>query len=151
MMEGAGNEWVSTGGTGSAVFNRLKEGNYILHVRPKSDGVIGKEAALPFSIRPPWYRSFLAYSIYTFSVVGFISLGGWLITFLQRRENTRLEKLVAQRTGELKESNLVLANQVEEIRMLSQAIAQSPVGVIIATPDNSIVFCQPARRTIDRI
>jgi PAS domain S-box-containing protein len=143
MMEGAGNEWVSTGGTGSAVFNRLKEGNYILHVRPKSDGVIGKEASLAFSVRPPWYRSVFAYSIYVFSVIGMVSFGAWLITFLQRRENTRLEKLVALRTGELKESNLMLASQVEEIRMLSQAIAQSPVGVIIVTPDDTIVFANP--------
>ncbi len=143
LMEGDGTEWVSAGGSGSAVFNRLKEGKYILHVRPKSDGVLGQETSLAFSIQPPWYRSILAYSVYAFSLFGVATFGGWLITILQRRENARLEKIVAQRTAELKESNLLLASQVEEIRMLSQAITQSPVGVVIATPDNTIVFANP--------
>src|SRR6185295_14425527 len=67
----------------------------------------------------------------------------WLITYLQRNKNARLENLVTQRTGELRESNLLLAKQVEEIRMLSQAIGQSPVSVIITKPDDTIVFANP--------
>ena len=143
MLEGAGNEWVSNGATGSAVFNRLKEGHYVLRVRPRSGEVIGTEASLPFTILPPWFRSPLAYVIYVVSAIATILFSLWLITYLQRSKNTRLEKLVAQRTGELRESNLLLAQQVEEIRMLSQAIGQSPVSVIITKPDNAIVFANP--------
>jgi PAS domain S-box-containing protein len=143
MLEGAGNEWVLLGGTGSAVFNRLKEGHYKLHVRPRAGDTLGREATLAFSIRPPWFRSPLAYLIYALSLIGIVLFAAWLITYLQRRENARLEKIVAQRTGELRESNLLLASQVDEIRMLSQAIGQSPVSVIITKPDSTIVFANP--------
>ncbi len=143
MLEGAGNEWVSTGGTGSAVFNRLKEGAYVLHVRPRSRDSLGSEVTLAFSILPPWFRSPLAYFIYALSALGFIAFTAWLLTYLQRRETDRLERIVTQRTTELKESNLLLANQVDEIRMLSQAIAQSPVAVILTKPDGQIVFANP--------
>src|ERR1700684_1254508 len=46
------------GGGGSAAFNRLKEGDYVFHVRPVSGGVIrGSEALLRFTVRPPWFRT----------------------------------------------------------------------------------------------
>lgn len=143
MLEGAGSEWVSNGATGSAVFNRLKEGRYVLHVRPRSGDVIGTEASLSLTVRPPWFRSTLAYVTYGVSTFASILFSLWLITYLQRNKNARLENLVAQRTGELRESNLLLAKQVEEIRMLSQAIGQSPVSVIITKPDDTIVFANP--------
>jgi len=143
MLEGAGNEWVSTGGTGSAVFNRLKEGSYTLHVRPLSGELVGTEATLEFSIRPPWFRTSLAYALYTLSAFGVALLAIWLVTYLQRRENARLESIVTQRTAELRDSNLLLANQVDEIRTLSQAIGQSPVSVVITKPDGTVVFANP--------
>jgi PAS domain S-box-containing protein len=142
-LEGAGSEWAPVGGGGSAVFNRLKEGSYVLHVRPTSGGVAGAEATLAFSIRPPWFRSPLAYATYGVSAVALVLLIGRLLSYLQRRENARLELLVAQRTRELNASNDRLASQVEEIRMLSQAIEQSPVAVFITKPDGTIEFANP--------
>jgi PAS domain S-box-containing protein len=141
MLEGG--PWIAAGSGGTAVFNRLKEGKYVLHVRPRAGDEPGREATVGFAIRPPWFRSPLAYVLYSGSALGLVGLAAWLITFLQRRENVRLENLVARRTVELKESNQLLARQVEEIRMLSQAIEQSPVGVFITQPDSTVVFANP--------
>ncbi len=142
-LEGAESDWTSAGSAGSAAFNRLKEGNYILHVRPRSHLGSGNEAALAFSIRPPWYRTTFAYFAYALSGVVLLFSLAWVSSFLERRETTRLEQLVSQRTRELNASNDRLAHQVEEIRMLSQAIDQSPVSVFITRPDGTIVFANP--------
>jgi PAS domain S-box-containing protein len=139
-LEGSGADWVSAGGGGSTAFNRLKEGRYILHVRPRSAGETGDETTLSFTIRPPWFRTNIAYLTYGLLAFGFIFVAGRVSSFLERRENSRLERLVAQRTRELNASNNQLAGQVEENRMLSQAVEQSPVAVFITTLDGAIAF-----------
>ncbi len=139
MLEGAGRDWTPAGSSGSAVFNSLGEGRYVLRVRPRAGNVVGEEASLAFTINPPWYRSGGAYIGYVLAVLGLV----WVIALLQRRENARLEQLVAQRTKELNDTNSRLANQVEEIRLLSQAIEQSPVAILITNPAGVIVFGNP--------
>ncbi len=143
QLEGSASEWISAGSAGSAAFSHLKEGHYVLHVRPRAGTEIGAEATLAFSILPPWYRTTIAYVTYSLSALGFVLLAVWLSTLLERRENARLEHLVAERTGELSQSNLQLANQVEEIRILTRAIIQSPIAVFITTPDGTIEFINP--------
>ncbi len=105
MLEGAGTPWVSTGTVGSASFNRLKEGNYVFRVRPKAGSeVIGEEARLAFTIRPPWFRTKLAWAVYVATAIGLFAFAAWLSSYLQRRENDRLERLVGERTRELRAS-----------------------------------------------
>ena len=142
-LEGSGQDWVSSGSAGSTVFNGLAEGNYVLQVRPNSQGTPGAVSSVSFSIRPPWYRTFPAYAAGALLLLGAVFAIGWLFTYLQRQEKIRLENLVARRTRELNESNVRLAAQVDEIRTLSQAIQQSPVGVLIIKPEGSIVFANP--------
>lgn len=105
MLEGAGSQWVSTGTVGSASFNRLKEGDYVFRVRPKAGSdVIGEEARLAFTVRPPWFRTKLAWAVYASTAIGLVAFAAWLSSFLQRRENDRLERLVGERTRELSAS-----------------------------------------------
>ncbi len=143
QLEGTGAEWVSVGTVGSAAFNRLAAGDYVLHVRPSVGGQLGEASSFAFSILPPWYRTTYAYVAYALSAFGLVLLAGRVSSYLQRRENVRLERLVAQRTRELNATTERLASQVEEIEILSQAIAQSPVAVFIAKPDGTIVFANP--------
>ncbi len=105
LLEGAGSQWVSTGTIGSASFNRLKEGDYVFRVRPVAGGTLrGDEARLAFTIRPPWFRTRLAWVAYVLTAVGLVSFAGWLSSYLQRRENDRLEQLVGERTQALRAS-----------------------------------------------
>jgi PAS domain S-box-containing protein len=142
-LDGADPDWVQVGGAGSAIFNHLKEGHYVLRVRPHAGDQAGIEATLAFSVLPPWFRSTFAYVAYFATGLGTIVLAVWLSTVLQRRKSARLERLVEQRTKELNESNAQLAAQVADIRMLSQAVEQSPVSILITKPDGTIVFANP--------
>ena len=126
LLEGAGTQWVQMGGVGSAAFNRLKEGDYVFHVRPVSGGLTrGSEAVLRFTVRPPWFRTTLAWIIYGSATLGLFIFVTWLTSFLQRRENERLEQLVAKRTAELEATNAQLGRQITETTEKSAALAAS--------------------------
>jgi PAS domain S-box-containing protein len=142
-LEGTGEDWLQVGSTGSAFFNRLKEGRFVMHVRPVSAGQAGAESTLDFSVLPPWYRTTSAYL--AFGLLGLcVAFAALLLpSTLHRRQRTRLEALVQQRTRELNESNARLARQLQEIKALSQAIEQSPVGVRIERLDGTIEFANP--------
>lgn len=103
-LEGGGDKWLPAGAVGVAYLNRLEEGRYTLHVRPRSGQTLGLEATLTFSVLPPWYRTGLAYGLYALTGVVLIALiaGGWMA--LGRREKRRLELLVRKRTAELERS-----------------------------------------------
>ncbi len=104
MLEGGSAQWTSTGGVGSAAFNRLKEGRYVFHVRPVSGVMIGAEAQLAFTVRPPWFRTPLAWGLYVLGALGTIALAAWYPSYRQRRQREYLAQLVDERTGELKAS-----------------------------------------------
>jgi signal transduction histidine kinase/CheY-like chemotaxis protein len=120
MLEGGNTQWSSTGSAGSASFNRLKEGNYVFHVRPVSGARIGEEARLVFTVRPPWYRTTLAWILYVLCALGTIAFISWLFSYLERRETERLARVVDERTRELKASE-------ERYRQLNAELEQRVV------------------------
>lgn len=125
-LEGSNAQWTSTGTAGSAAFNGLKEGNYVFHVRPLSDSsVLGTEAILAFTVRPPWYRTPLAWSLYIAGGLGLLGLVFWLLTYLERSKKVQLEQLVEKRTGELNVTNQQLSRQIAETLEKSSALAAS--------------------------
>jgi signal transduction histidine kinase len=118
LLEGATDQWVSTGIVGSASFNGLKEGRYVFHVRPVTAGVPGKEARMAFSVRPPWFRAWWAWVIYVITAITLVLSIVWFNSYLERRERERLERLVAERTAEL-------GQQVKETLEKSAALGAS--------------------------
>jgi signal transduction histidine kinase/ActR/RegA family two-component response regulator len=124
-LDGATDRWASTGSVGSASFNRLKEGGYVFRVRPVMAGVPGREARLAFTVRPPWFRTELAWAIYIIALAGLVLSAAWIFSYVERREKVRLERVVAERTAELNATNRQLGSQVEETREKTGALAAS--------------------------
>ncbi len=125
QLDGAASDWVATGVVGSAVFNRLKEGAYVFRVRPLLDGTAGEEARIAFAIAPPWFRTHTAYALYTVAALAFIGLVAWYATWRERRDKSRLERLVAQRTAELNNANRQLAANMDETLQQASALRAS--------------------------
>lgn len=116
MLEGAGKFWVPAGINGVAAFNQLSEGSYVFRVRPRAGGLVGEEVALAFVIRPPWYRTPIAFFVYAALIISLVFFAVWVSSFLQRREKMRLEHLVEIRTNELRDTNERLECQASELR-----------------------------------
>ena len=114
MLEGAGREWVPTGASGTAVYTRLKEGDYRLRVRPRAGALLGEEATLAITVLAPWYRTPWAYAGFALSALGFAGGVVWYGTARQRREKARLACEVAARTAELHDTNRQLLDQIDQ-------------------------------------
>lgn len=142
-LEGGRAGWMPLRSSGSIAFKDLREGRYRLHVRPQSGTTLGTEATVEFAIRPPWYRTLSAYVAFCVVGLGLTLVGGRLTFVLQRRKNTQLERLVAERTRELHASNERLAAQLEQNQILSKAIEQSPAAIYIVDRQDRIIFANP--------
>jgi PAS domain S-box-containing protein len=150
QLSGADGGWVSTGGTGSITFNHLDPGGYQVHVRPLLGRQTGEEARLDFSILAPWYRTRLAYFVFSIGVLGALNTVIWLGVYLSRREQMRLERLVSIRTGELErqiqettEKAAALRASEEHFRRLSDN-APDIIYRVRVVPDVGYDYVSPA-------
>jgi len=119
-LDGNGGSWTPVGANGTAAFNRLKEGKYLLHVRPQTGGVVGQETTLALTVLSPWYRTTGAYVAYVAGAIGVILLATWVAVLITRREKRRLQDELARRTQQVDE----LATRL--VRVNEEALASRP-------------------------
>jgi serine phosphatase RsbU (regulator of sigma subunit) len=98
------------------VFTNLLEGSYIFKVKAKNAyGHMSSESTFVFTILPPWYRSIWAVILYMVLFLLFVYSG---IRINSRRliaKNRKLEEIILDRTQEIKQKNVVLVHQKQEI------------------------------------
>ncbi len=104
-------------------YTNLPEGSYTFKVRARNAfDYVGFENEYQFSITPPWYRTWWAYS----GVIVLIGLMVYAIIFIRSRqlrvEKRKLEEQVNERTAELKESQGRLIEQ-QKLASLGQLTA----------------------------
>ena len=97
------------------VFNTtgLREGGYTLRVRARdARGALSAEAAIEITVRPPWYRTPLAYAVYFLAFVGFV----WGVSAWRLREHQRKLDAARVRTRRLERFNVRLHAVNERLR-----------------------------------
>lgn len=113
--------WTSLG-TGSLLsFPRLREGSYRLDVRvANAQGPIGRPTSFEFEILPPWHRTVPAYALY--GLVGALAVFGLVRWSVQRtyRRNLALEKIVQERTDQLKATMQKLNDETRNAATLAE-------------------------------
>jgi signal transduction histidine kinase len=117
---GMNESWASIDGSALSLRN-LREGNYHLQVRVASTRASSEIVSnYDFEILPPWYRSRLAYII--FATAFLLALAGlirWSV-YLERRRNRALEKVVHERTGQLKVAMTKLSEETRKAATLAE-------------------------------
>lgn len=97
-------------------FNNLLEGDYTFKVRAKNVyGKISSESSFSFNIQPPWYRTIWSYLLYLILFIVLIYLGMRINSRRLIAKNKKLEAIILDRTQEIKQKNIVLEHQKEEI------------------------------------
>jgi len=125
FLEGENRDWAPVGSTGIITFSKLREGSYVLHVRPRTLHGAGEEISISFAITPPWYRSLGAYVTYLATFLALVGLSIRTALFLQHRDRERLESVVVHRTAQLNETNRRLAEQVNRTIIKAQELQVS--------------------------
>ncbi|MBK9514003.1 MAG: response regulator [Flavobacteriales bacterium] len=102
-LEGFDSDWIVAGHDRSAVYTNLDPGTYTFHVRGDNrDGVWDTEGtAFKLVVLPPWWRTWWAYALYVFALVGGVLLYIRIRTKGLNRQKEMLERTVAERTAAL--------------------------------------------------
>ncbi len=120
-MEYGANSWSVESADSLLTLPQLEEGNYRLTVQ-LHDGAdpIGSPIVTAFTIRPPWYRSPLAYFAYWSSAL-LVCLGAvaWGVGRAKRKHDY-LEQLVRERTDELRATMAKLTDEARTSATLAE-------------------------------
>jgi len=124
MLEGFDDDWVYCGTEREARYTNISPGKYIFRVKgSNNDGIWNEEgASIRLRVKPPWYRTLLAYMVYVIAlsllVLGYVRRK----TYLLKKENEILERKVKERTSVIEEqkeeimaANSELEEQKEEV------------------------------------
>lgn len=105
-LENYDNNWREVGNVRTAYYYNLPPGDYIFRVKAANSSGVWNEigTSVAFSITPPWWRTWWAYTLYAI----FFMLGVFLIDRFQRKRLLEKERALA------KEKELVHAREIEK-------------------------------------
>ncbi|MBN1938110.1 MAG: GGDEF domain-containing protein [Candidatus Aminicenantes bacterium] len=139
-LEGYEDDWSSWSRWSTRPFSNLSEGSYVFLVEARD--LYGKSegsAAYHFVILPPWYRTWPAYLGYALLVLAAVA---GIVTIYNRRlikEKIRLERLVNEKTRQLKDAALTdPLTGLRNRRFLSE-ILQGQLNTYVAHREYSLV------------
>ena len=144
FLEGSDENWSLWNKDAKATYTNLREGNYTFKVKARN--IYGNESTIAyykFSISPPWYRTILAWILYS---ILFVALIWVLVRWNTRRliaEKEELEKIVKERTAEVVAQKDEIEVQNEKISIQNEEIKSSihyasRIQSAILTPDEQI-------------
>jgi ligand-binding sensor domain-containing protein/serine phosphatase RsbU (regulator of sigma subunit) len=116
MLVGSDEDWSPLTNDNKATYNNLSNGDYAFKV--KSTGIANKWSEIyeyPFSIRPPWYRTYWAYGFYVIAFLGIIVGFNNVRTRQLKLRQQELEKTVEERTAEVVEQKELIEEKQKEI------------------------------------
>ncbi|MCE3226171.1 MAG: protein serine/threonine phosphatase [Bacteroidetes bacterium] len=132
------------------IFSSLHEGDYTFHLKARnafSNDI--KEISFSFTVLPPWYRTWWAYTIYIIIFILFVYIIVRLNTRRLKAQNIKLEGVIKQRTATIEEQVHLLADQKKEITdsiNYAQRIQESVLPSfkeINSVYTNGFIFFQP--------
>lgn len=126
LLVGSDDTWSLWSKKTEATYTNLREGNYTFKVKARN--IYGTESSVAeykFTIAPPWYRTILAWILYS---ILFIVLIWILVRWNTRRliaEKEELEKIVKERTAEVVAQKDEIEVQKEKISLQNEEIKSS--------------------------
>lgn len=116
-LEGFDREWTDWNNETRREYTNLPSGYYTFRVRTRDVYTrVGEEAAFSFSIAPPWYATLPAYLVYLLFFGLFVMMVvRWRTSSLERKKS-ELEETVKERTREIEEDRILIADQAEKLK-----------------------------------
>lgn len=119
FLEGFDKKWSAWSNESKKGYTNLPPGKYVFHVKAKDlfDNE-SKEVTYEFSIKPPWYRTNLAYIFYLAALLVLVYI---IVKFSNKRlidAKMRLEHLVELRTREIGQQKMEIEKEKEKSEKL---------------------------------
>ncbi|MFD3003038.1 two-component regulator propeller domain-containing protein [Pontibacter toksunensis] len=125
-LEGIDKDWVYSGTRRIANYTNVPPGTYTFLIKgSNNDGVWNEEGkSVPIIIHPPWWRTGLAYILYTILIIGSI----WAFVYYRSRnllrQKRQLESQVATRTAEVEHQKEELQVALEDLKATQAQLVQ---------------------------
>tara|TARA_R110000868_G_scaffold21640_12_gene89868 strand:- start:5665 stop:8541 length:2877 start_codon:yes stop_codon:yes gene_type:complete len=121
QLEPFDGSWSNWSRTTVKEYTNLHEGNYLMKVKVKSSlGVASDEAVCAFSISPPWYRHYLAYSAYFILILVAIYALSLRVKMKIRKDKyyATLEqrKLYLEKESKIRKEQYQLEKEIEKLK-----------------------------------
>ena len=126
FLEGLDENWSSITDKPEATYSDLPNGTYTFKVKAvNSEGYWSKEMSYSFTINPPWWRTWWAYSSYVLIfLVSLWSFIRWRQSAL-KKEKILLEEKVAIRTHELQDEKEKVESTLSELKATQEQLIES--------------------------
>ncbi len=120
-------------------YTNLREGDYVFHVQAINVyDQESREAVYRFSIKPPWYRSVVAYLLYVAGIFAVIYIGVRLYVRKLKVDKQKLEKIVQERTAEINQQKEEIEAQAEELSRVNKELQK--LSLVASKTDNAVII-----------
>ncbi|WP_157558329.1 triple tyrosine motif-containing protein [Microscilla marina] len=126
-LEGLEKSWSNWSKEQKKEYTNLREGTYTFQVRCKNVyGTISSVDTYTFTILPPWYRTWWAYTLYL--LIGVSLTVGASMSYNQyrsrqlRKRNRELEQTVALRTEEISGQKAEITQQATQLKVTNESL-----------------------------
>ena len=137
-LEGFDDEWSNWDTKTERGYTNLDHGHYTFKVKEKNIyGIESEEIQYELSIKPPFYKTLVAYFFYMVLAVFIIIVIVKIYTRRLELEKIRLEQIVKERTEEVVKQKDEIEKQRDEIADKNRSITDS-IGNVIARGDTEI-------------
>ncbi|PLX17381.1 MAG: hypothetical protein C0597_07055 [Marinilabiliales bacterium] len=125
-LEGFDDEWSNWDTKTERGYTNLDHGHYVFKVKAKNIyGIESEEIQYEFSIKPPFYKTLVAYFFYLVLAVFIIIVIVKIYTRRLELEKIRLEQIVKERTEEVVKQKDEIEKQRDEIADKNRSITDS--------------------------
>jgi hypothetical protein len=124
MLEGLDENWSALTSHTEAPYGNIPHGTYTFKVKAmNSAGIWSKEFHYTFTIRPPWWKTWWAYTMY---FLIFILLIGILIYSILENQRRKIRLIVNERNRISKELHDDIGAELTRLTMISQLLQNKP-------------------------
>ncbi|MDR6966865.1 DNA-binding CsgD family transcriptional regulator/ligand-binding sensor domain-containing protein [Flavobacterium arsenatis] len=120
-LEGFDENWSNWTTVSMKEYTNLREDDYCMKVRVRNSyGVISEPAEVAFTVRPPFYRHFLAYIFYLMAIVGIVYLIRQRIKMKIRKnkyyETIEQRRLYLEKEAKIRQEQFELEKEIERLK-----------------------------------
>lgn len=125
-LTGLSDNWSKYENTDYKVFDQLSPGTYTFEIQGKNFyDVESKVYSYTFTILPPWYLTWWAYTFYLLGFILIVFITTRISIYRVKQKNKLLEETVKERTKEIAKQNNVLEQQKNEIIEINEDLLSS--------------------------